>query len=163
MNIRSIKKNFENFKLLLKYINFTFSVICFSETWLDDLSITRESLYELPNYTSDHQIRSDRKGGGVSVYIHNTFGFKTRPNLSFSNRDTEAITVEIVSNKKRRAFINILYRLPCGEIEPFQSFLSNVFSKTKSSNKAMQIAGDFNLNLLDHDKNKKVYGFFNSV
>ena len=32
LNIRSIKKNFENFKLFLKTINFTFSVICFSET-----------------------------------------------------------------------------------------------------------------------------------
>ena len=32
LNIRSIKKNFENFKLFLNSINFTFSVICLSET-----------------------------------------------------------------------------------------------------------------------------------
>ena len=32
LNIRSIKKNFENFKLFLNLINFTFSVICLSET-----------------------------------------------------------------------------------------------------------------------------------
>ena len=77
LNIRSIKKNFENLKLFLKSINFTFSVISFSETWLDYLSITRDSLYELPNYTSNHQIRSNRKRGGVSVYIHNTPLFTT--------------------------------------------------------------------------------------
>ena len=29
LNIRSIKKNFENFKLFLNSINFTFRVICF--------------------------------------------------------------------------------------------------------------------------------------
>ena len=35
LNIISIKKNFGNFKMFLNSINFTFSSICFSETWLD--------------------------------------------------------------------------------------------------------------------------------
>ena len=43
--------------MLLKSINFTFSVVCFSETWLDDLSITWDSMCQLPNYTSNHEIR----------------------------------------------------------------------------------------------------------
>ena len=163
LNIRSIKKNFEKIKLFLKFIDLTFSVICFSETWLYALSITRDSLHELPNYTSrggsraaatskmerfviivngfqpltiitkrsildvaaaldppltgNHQIMSDRKGGGASVYIHNTFDCITRPNLSVNNKDIEAITVEIVSNKKRNTLINVLYRPPCGEVD----------------------------------------------
>ena len=37
LNIRSIKKDFENFKLFLSFLEFSFSVICFSEAWLDDL------------------------------------------------------------------------------------------------------------------------------
>ena len=37
LNIRSIKKNFEKFKLFLSSLDFSFSVICFSETWFDDL------------------------------------------------------------------------------------------------------------------------------
>ena len=36
LNIRSIKKNFEKFKLFLSSLDFSFSVICFSETWFDD-------------------------------------------------------------------------------------------------------------------------------
>ena len=52
LSIRSIKKkNFENVKLLLNSINFTFSVICVSETWWDDLATLEKSLFELPNYT----------------------------------------------------------------------------------------------------------------
>ena len=38
LNIRSIKIFFENFKLFLNSINFTFSVICLSETWWDNLA-----------------------------------------------------------------------------------------------------------------------------
>ena len=32
LNIRSIKKNFESFKTFLSSLDFTFSIICFSET-----------------------------------------------------------------------------------------------------------------------------------
>ena len=44
-NIRSTKKNFENFKMFLNSIYFTFSIICFSETWLDETNSTENSLY----------------------------------------------------------------------------------------------------------------------
>ena len=36
INIRSINKNFEKFKLFLSSLGFTFSVFCYSETWLDE-------------------------------------------------------------------------------------------------------------------------------
>ena len=69
LNIRSIKKSFENFKLFLNSVNFTFSVICLSETWWDEFATIEKSLYELPNFNSTHQARGDRKGGGVSICI----------------------------------------------------------------------------------------------
>ena len=50
MNIRSIKNNFENSRILLSNLSFNFSIICFSKTWLDESSLTSQSLYELPNY-----------------------------------------------------------------------------------------------------------------
>ena len=69
LNIRSIKKNFENFKLFLSSLSFDFSVICFSETWLHESSLTSQSLDELPHYKSIYQIKNYGKGGGVSIYI----------------------------------------------------------------------------------------------
>ena len=39
LHIRSINKDFENFKMFLSNRNFSFSVICFSETWLNDLNV----------------------------------------------------------------------------------------------------------------------------
>ena len=40
LNIRSIKKNFENLKIFLSNLSSDFSVICFSETQLDESSLT---------------------------------------------------------------------------------------------------------------------------
>ena len=45
----------------------------------------------------------------------------------------------------------------------FQTFSNNTFSQIKVSKKAFQIAGNFNLNLLDHDTNKKVPNVLNLV
>ena len=35
LNIRSINKNFENFKMFLSYLNFSFSITCFSENMVE--------------------------------------------------------------------------------------------------------------------------------
>ena len=131
LNIRSINKNFKNFKMFLNSIDFKFSIICFSETWLDETSSTENSLYELPNYMSKNQVRSDRRGGGVSTYVHKMFDFKVRSDLSINNKDIESISEEISSNKKRNTLVNILHRPPNGETEPFEIFLTNVFTKKK--------------------------------
>ena len=59
LNTRSIKKNFDDFKLLFSSRAFSFSVICSSETWLDEVG---NSLCELPYYINKHQVRDDWKG-----------------------------------------------------------------------------------------------------
>ena len=74
LNVRSINKNFESFKIFLSNLNFSFSIICFSETWLNDSNLDNSN-YELPNYVGVHQIKNHYKGGGVSVYIHKNFEF----------------------------------------------------------------------------------------
>ena len=135
LNIRSIKKNIENLKLLLTSIIFTFSVICFSEAWLDDLTLSG----------------------------NNSLNFKIRLALSISNNDIESLSAGIVSDKIRNTIINVLYRAPNGQLEPFQTLLNNTFYQMKISKKAFHIAGDFNLNLLDHDTNKRVQNFFHLV
>ena len=136
-------------------------MICFSETWLDDTD--SNSLYELPNYISKHQIRDDRKGGGVSFYIHNSLSFRVLPNLCINSTDIESLSIEISLNDERNTLVNVLYRPPSGKIEPFENVLSKLLSSVQNSNQNLHIAGDFNLNLLDHDSNKKVHDFLNII
>ena len=59
--------------------------------------------------------------------------------------------------------MNVLYRPFSGLILPFENFLKDVFNKTKNSNKMLHIAGDFNMNLLDYEKCKKVQEFLNLI
>ena len=80
--------------------------------------------------------------------------------MSINNNDIESLIINPLRQKKT---INALYRPPNGQIESFEKFLNNIFSKIKKSNKLFHIAGDFNLNVLDHDTNRKVQRFFNIV
>ena len=71
-NIRSMNKNFEEFKDFIISLNHEFSVISLTETWcLDDPK--NKTLFKLDNYTSMHQARNDnRNGGGTCFFIHNS-------------------------------------------------------------------------------------------
>ena len=80
--------------------------------------------------------------------------------MSINNNDIESLIINPLRQKKT---INALYRPPNGQIESFEKFLNNIFSKIKKSNKLFHIAGDLNLNVLDHDTNRKVQRFFNIV
>ena len=135
---------------------------CFLEKWLnDDTLSTYWSLYELPNYKSIHQIRNYSKRGGVSIYINKSLNFKLRPDLSINSRDVESLSIEILFYKEWNTSINVLYRPPKGVIEPSERFFKDILKKTKQNLKPFHIAGDFNLNILDHDKCSKVHNFLN--
>ena len=102
------------------------------------MATIEKSLFELPNYNSStHQASTDGKGGGVYIYIyiyiyiHKSLDFIVKPDLSINNNDIESLTIEIVSNKKRNTLINALYRSPNGQLESFENFLNNIFSKIK--------------------------------
>ena len=72
--------------------------------------------------------------------------------------------MELLYEKRRNILFNVVYRPPNGKIEPFENFLKILFlKKKKNSNKNYHIAGDFNLNLLDHGKNKKFRDFLNFI
>ena len=101
LNIRSIKKNF---KLLLSTLDFSFTVIRFSETWFDCL---HNSVYDLSKYVNKYQIRSDRRGGGISIYINSSIKFKERPDLSIINKEIEMLTLKILSDKTRNILVNV--------------------------------------------------------
>ena len=65
LDIRSMNKNFETFQDFYRTLNTIFSIICLTETWIDDSNINQNSLSQLEGYTSVHKIRKYCKGGGL--------------------------------------------------------------------------------------------------
>ena len=109
LHIRSINKNFGNFKMFFSNLSFSFSIICLSETdWLNESNVDT-SIYELPNYVSVHQIRIHYEGGEVPVYTHKNFQFKIRNDLSINRKDIESSVVELLHEKRRNTLFTVVY------------------------------------------------------
>ena len=62
-----------------------------------------------------------------------------------------------IENKNSKNFIiTLCYRTPSGAIKGLNSFLENVFKKANTENKLCFVAGNFNLNCLDYNKNLEI-------
>ena len=111
-----------NFKKFLSSLKF--SVICFSEPWLDNGTLsTSQSLCNLPYYKGTYHVRSYSKGSGVSIYKNKSLDFKLWQELSINKLDLESLSIEILFDKKQNTLINVLYRPSKEVIKPFETFL----------------------------------------
>ena len=96
LNIRSLRKNFEDFKELYKMLNLKFSIVCFSETWADDNKLQNDSLIQL---LISHQIRKNRRGGGISIFVHKSLSFKRQQDLDKMCNKSEQHRQKRIFNK----------------------------------------------------------------
>ena len=95
LNIRSMKKNFEIFQEFFKDLKFNFSAICLSETWCESIDPTKKSNYKLNGYRSFHKTRSERKGGGLCIFLRESYTYKLRSDLNITSDTIECLWIEI--------------------------------------------------------------------
>ena len=159
LNIRSLQKHFDNFKSFVSELNFSFKIICLSETWLVDSKNAPN--FNLTNYQMIHLNRNNgRIGGGVCIYIHESIAFKERKDLSISNNESEVLSIEII-NTTKNVVLSSVYRPPDSSIKEFKTSLKPIFDDIQKSNKDLYLVGDFNINVLDYQNNTKVKDFVN--
>ena len=65
-------KHFESFQDFVESLNFKFSAICFSETWLQPHEIS-DSKFQLPGYYSFHLTREKIGGRAPYFFAENLF------------------------------------------------------------------------------------------
>ena len=65
-NIRSAPKNLKKFEIYLEGINFEFPIIALSESRLREDNV---EFYGIHGYSSEHNVRMKRRGGGVTLLI----------------------------------------------------------------------------------------------
>ena len=103
LNIRSINKNSKSIKEFYSTINIEFSIVCFSETWVDDIYFTENSNFQLSGYKILHQTRKNRKGVGFCVFEHENLSFKLREDLRLNCDAIRSLSIEISSTKSKNA------------------------------------------------------------
>ena len=164
LNIRSLNSNFENFKYFLQECDNSFNIICLSETWSTNSSFLENSNFHLPNYDAIHYERkTNKKGGGVLIYVKTSLTYKFREDLSSSDCDKEILSVEIINEKNKNFIVSCCYKPPNGSELKFNDNLNKIFQSSNDENKGFFILGDFNVNCLNYNDDSKVRDFYNNA
>lgn len=149
-NIRSAVSNISDLENYLESIklDFKFSVVGLTETWLTDENST---LYSMHNYRATHLTRKNRRGGGVSFLVHKSLTFKHRNDLSKLTPNIECLFIEVDrthSTPSSSLLMAVIYRPPNSDFISFMHVLTQILHTTKNENKECYIMGDFNLDIL---------------
>ena len=156
-----MKKNFSNIVNLLSTLSRPLTAIALTETWL---TVSNQDTYQLPGYKFVSHIRINKTGGGVGIFISNEHSYKIRPDLCRMTCDIECVFIEITQKGKPNVLIGSIYRPPNTDIVTYNSEFESILKIIDSNNKKMSIlAGDYNLDLIKHDKHGPTADFLNNL
>ena len=85
----------------------------------------------------------------------------TKRNDACINCEAINISIEIRYNDGKNIIFNIVHRTPDGDLQVCENYFQSILSHNSIRNKNVILAGDFNLNVLDFEQNKKVQNFAN--
>ena len=121
-----MKKNFESFQEFFKDLKFNFSAICLSETWRESIDATKNSNYKLNGYRSFHQIRNEHKGGGLCIFLRESYTYKLRLDLNINSDAIECLCIEILHKHSKNLILNLSYRPLQGDTTLFEKHLQDL-------------------------------------
>lgn len=145
-NIRSIRKNFDNFTVLLQDLDFHFDIIILSECWIDDTYTD----IDLHGYSTFHTNIKLNQNDGIVIFVADLL----TPFISEINL-TEANCIKISLGSDLSIFA--IYRPPCFKnLTPFLNSLQKLLDVNKNTQQLI-LAGDLNINLLNSNPKTNEY------
>ena len=121
-----MSKHFDNLLDILRDSNNSFNVLCITETWCTDSTLKNNTNLHLPNFDIISQERkTNKRGGGVLIYIHKSLTCNLRNDLCVSDKDKEILIIEISRENEKNIFLSCCYRPPDGDCENLSGFIQN--------------------------------------
>ena len=163
LNIRSINQNISKLTDFLSTLEFNFSIIGISETWLDGNKQPNEYI-NMEGYNFIQESRLNRTGGGVGLFISNDIVYKLRPDLIiFDSQIMESIFVEIIRPKQSNIIVGNIYRPPNSNLQMFIDNTNRIMAKITTEQKDSYLMGDFNIDLLKYQQHNGTNDFLDTM
>ena len=162
-NIRSVAKNMNKLDMYLNNLKHEFPIMPLSETWLNENTCDR---HDMDGYNAEHNFRSNRGDGGVSLYIKDFMVYTIWDELCFQNKTLETVLIELNKDqfkKKQNIVVGVIYRPPDTDIKEFNDYIVQCLTQTKAEKKIAYLLGDYNINLLNVDKHAPSQDFADAM
>ena len=148
----------------LQSLDTNFKFICITESWLNEDSIPYSSI---EGYNAEHSVRDVGSiGGGASVYVHHAISYAHRPDLSMLEPGIESCFIEVDKSEllfEKDVIVGCIYRPPGKSIEKFIEKIDRILDVITKEGKIGFLAGDYNINILNHDKHKPTSDFLDKM
>lgn len=157
INARSLIKNIESILLLIHRLHHKFSVIAVTETWTD---MNNEHLVNIDGYSKIIKHRENGRGGGVALYIDSDLKCMPVYDLAeASSSEFESVFADVYIASNSKITVGAVYRPPGNDIKQFNENFELLLSKIKGRQRKIFLAGDFNINLLNHETHVETGNF----
>lgn len=143
INIQGIRSKFDELQILLT--SNKIDIFGITETKLDQIHITESFTingFQVP-FRKD---RSNKKGGGILVYVRNNISCCQRTDLEDS--ELEHVWLEVKNPNSKSFLLCVLYRPPSSLVSWKTSFDANI-DKAQCEDKEILIVGDLNKDLMN--------------
>lgn len=147
LNIRSIKKHFDEFLFCASDVIGLLDVIIFSELNITEMEFSNSgSLFTINGYGRLHFTRKNRRGGGILIFYKDTYRISLM-NLAFSA--CESISFKLHLERESDILMLVVYRPPNTSSITFLEELEEHLSQFDRQN--IILVGDTNLDLSKPD------------
>ena len=116
---------------------------------------------EFDNYDLFHSVRSDRRGGGVTVMVDKALGACKIDSLCVMSEQFESCSTSFVVENRKYAIVGV-YRPPSNNsISLFNdAFFVKLAAETSTSSHVI-VAGDFNIDMFGNNHSSHIGTFVN--
>ncbi|XP_057310275.1 uncharacterized protein LOC130648252 [Hydractinia symbiolongicarpus] len=153
LNTQSLPSTFDEFSYMLECHKF--DIITLSETWLKNNQVLIDYV-NIPGYQFEYKNRTDKRGGGVGMYIKDELIYKTRDDITKLDNSIEHVWIEVKGRNKNYSYLVGTFYQPSSIerekkdwLERFDILLRHITAKWDG---IIIITGDFNIDLLQGDK-----------
>ena len=161
-NIQSLNCNFDKLEILINSLDYHFDILALTETW-NGLNRKNFSPGVLNDYQNYYGTNGTTLKSGCGFYISEKLNYIPRKDLQiqFHSEEEEFQTswIEIIIPNKSNIIVGTSYRHPTSKNAKFLEYLEQTMLKIKKSSAKVVLCGDFNINLLNFQKNEATRKF----
>ena len=159
LNISYLPLQIDELNCFLSFLRVKFDIISISEYRIRK-SNTLITNIEIPGYNIE-QTPSESQAGGCLLYISDKIPYKSRNDLKlYCPKQLESVFIEIVLFNEPSQIIGTIYKYPSMNASSFNNdHIKNMLNAIHHENKNTLLTGDFNVNLINHNKKRGTDNF----
>lgn len=148
-NIRSLRENFNSFKIFLDSVSNLPDIICLTEIWITESEL---SCFQLNGYNQFASCNELSRAGGTAVFVSQQYQVKSTV-VEMLSADSIKIVIDLDTNISLSLFS--IYRLHSNTVPVFLGELAQILFHCKDRN--VIFIGDINLCILENNQNVNEY------